>query len=517
MTKSGINQDRIVDNTLLLYVRMGLVVLISLYTTRVVLKELGEVDVGIYNTVAGIVLMFAFLSNTISVACQRFFAVEIAQDNRIELQRIFSLSVLVFIVIACIIVLGSEICGIWMLNEKVKVEGRAEAARWVFQFAILSFAFTVCRTPYQGMIIIKEKMKVFAYVSVLEALMNLAIALLISYTRIDRLVFYGALMLISNIIVSMSYVLFCRHYFPECKYVFYWNKGKFNEIFSFAGWNMIGSLSNACKSQGITVLLNVMCGNAVVAARAMAYKIYSTVQQFADNLFTAMRPQMLKSYSSGDTDGMLGLLYQSSKFSYFLVLLISMPFILETRQLLDIWLVDVPYYTVVFLRLTLINVLIDVFANPLATAMQAYGKIRDYHLVCGGFTLLILPVSYAFLKLGFNPEYVYYVSIVICFLSIGVRLLFVRHSVGLPLRSYFTNVIVPIFFTTVISFAFPVFLELTMNEGWMKLIIVTICSMLSVAITVCFVGMTRNEFRHLLCYMSLKINKIFGNSVNAKK
>lgn len=472
--------------------------LVSLYTSRVILDALGEIDMGIYNAVGGIVTMFSFLSGTMSVACQRFFANEIGKNNYQELKHVFSLCVTVFVVIALLIVVLSETAGLWFLYNKAQTAGRLDAAKWVFQLSIISFIFTIVRTPYQGIIIIREKMKVFTYLSVSEVICNLGVALVIDHYTNDRLILYALLMLLVNVLISLYYYLYCTRFYEECRFGFWWNKDKFLEIFGFAGWNMIGALSGICKSQGLNMLLNMFFGPAVNAARAMAYKVFTTVQLFADNFFTAAKPQILKSYAGGEIRDMLKLVIQSSKFSYYLLFVVSLPILLETQPILEVWLKKVPDYTALFTRLVIINALIDVLANPLAVSMQAYGKIRNYHLICGSFTLTILPISYVLLKMNYPPESVFYVSIVICAISIWIRAVFVKKSVGLSLKDYTVKAILPILAVTLISIPIPLYLELTLENGLNKFLLVGCTSVLMTSFSVLIAGMTQTERKHFL-------------------
>lgn len=503
-----VNQKQIAKNTILLYIRMGAMLLVSLYTSRVILDALGEIDMGIYNAVGGIVTMFSFLSGTMSVACQRFFADEIGKNDYQELKHVFSLCVTVFIVIALLIVILSETAGLWFLYHKAKTAGRLDAAKWVFQLSIISFIFSIMRSPYQGIIIIREKMKVFTYISIVEILCNLGIALIIDHYSNDRLILYAILMLSVSILITVFYYMYCIRYYEECKFSFWWNKEKFMEIFGFAGWNMIGALSGICKSQGLNMLLNMFFGPAVNAARAMTYKVYSTVQQFADNFFTAVKPQILKSYASGDRKEMLKLVIQSSKFSYYLMFLVSLPILLETQPILDIWLKKVPDYTSLFTKLVIINALIEILGNPLAVSMQAYGKIRNYHLICGSFTLTILPVSYILLKMHYPPESVFYVSIVICAIAIWIRAVFVKRSIGLSLRDYFVNAILPILAVTIISTPLPLYIEMMFENSLKKFLLVGTASVIMTSVSVLFLGMTKTERKHFLETVSNAIKRI---------
>ena len=283
---TSVDQKQIAKNAILLYVRMALMMLVSLYTSRIILYSLGETDFGIHNVVGGVVMMFSFLSGTMSTACQKFFALEISKGNQKELNRTFNLCLLVFLAIIILITILCETLGIWLLNQKLHTEGRLEAARIVFQCSIISFALSIIRSPYQGMIIIKEKMKVFTYISVIEVMSNLGVALLINSSEKDRLILYGVLLIGVNLMVSLCYVIYCHLFYDECKIRPYWDNKKIKEIFDFAGWNMLGALAGICKSQGLNILLNMFFLPAVNAARGMAYKVYSTVQQFGDNFIT---------------------------------------------------------------------------------------------------------------------------------------------------------------------------------------------------------------------------------------
>lgn len=504
---SVVNQKLIARNTLLLYIRMALIMVVSLYTARVILDALGETDYGIYSTVAGIVMMFAFLSNTMSAACQRFYADEMGRGDREGVRNIFSLCVVVFAVIAVIVVVLCETLGLWLLRQKIQTEGRMDAARWVFQCAILSFVFTILRMPYQGIIIIKEKMKVFTYISVFEALGNLVIALCIAHTSSDRLILYGVLMMVINALVSTCYFVYCIRYYSECRLCIYWNRHKFSEIFHFAGWNMIGSLASICKSQGLTVLLNMFFGNALVAARGMAYKVFSTLQQFADSFFNAVRPQIMKSYAAGERENMVNLVFQSSKFSYYLMFFLALPLFLETPVILNVWLKDVPDSTILFTRLMIINALIDVLTSPLATSVMAYGKIRNYQLICGGFLLLILPVSYILLKCGLPAYSIFVVSIVISALAIGVRVLLVHKYIGISVRRYFSQVLLPIIIVSITASIIPFALKQTLSHPTVNFFVVCFTAVLMTSLSILFLGVTRSERKHILSVVMNKICK----------
>ena len=504
---SNVDQKQIAKNTILLYVRMALMMLVSLYTSRIILYSLGETDFGIHNVVGGVVMMFSFLSGTMSTACQKFYALEISRGNQKELNRTFNLCLLVFLAIIVLIAVLCETVGIWLLNRKLHTEGRLDAARIVFQCSIISFALSIIRTPYQGMIIIKEKMKVFTYISVIEVMANLGVALLIRSSDKDRLILYGVLLTGVNLMVSLCYIIYCHIFYDECKIHPYWDKEKMKEIFDFAGWNMLGALAGLGKSQGLNILLNIFFLPAVNAARGMAYKVYSTVQLFGDNFITAFKPQLLKSYSEKDNSDFFKLIYQSTKFSFYLLFIISFPLILETPLILDVWLKDVPELTVYFTRLILVVSLIDIFSYPLGSAMQAYGKIKRYQIEVSGLLLSIVPISYLFLKMHFPPETVFYVSIVISAFSIFYRVFFINKCLGLNKKTYYNTAIKPILKVILASSVIPILLECYMTPGILKFFVVCGSAVLLTAITVFVLGMTETERKHTIIFVTDFIKK----------
>ena len=378
-----VNQKRIATNTLLLYLRMVVVMLVGLYTSRVIIDALGQDHFGIYDAVGGIVLMVSFISTTMSSASQRYYSYEMAKGNPDELRKVFNISLTVFFILTLLIVLIAETAGNWFLVHKMNVSGHLDAAKWVFQFSILSFALQILRVPYQGMVIAKEKMKVFAYLSLFEAFAILGIALLLSHTADDknhRLILYAAMMSGIQFMTSAFYWLYCRLFYKECRFRFIFDRKKFREIFSYAGWNLIGSSADVFKSQGLNILLNVSFGTLVSAARGVSNKVFSTITQLNSNFFTAVRPQLYKSYASGEMDDMRKLICQSARFSFYLLFLLALPILLETDFILPIWLRgrNVPEHACIFTRLMVIEGLVNSFTSPFAASIQATGKIRNY-------------------------------------------------------------------------------------------------------------------------------------------
>ena len=505
---SVIDTKKIAGNTLMLYLRMGLILLISLYTSRVILDSLGEVDFGIYNSVGGIVAMFAFLSGTLATSCQRFFMVELGKDDTEQLRKVFSICLLAFLCLAGIIVVVTEPAGLWFLLHKMKLEGRAEAAQWVFHCSILSCFASMVSLPFQGMVIAREKMKVFAYISVFEALGALGIALLLTRSGGDHLKLYAVLMLLMQCLVASCYILYCRRFFPECRFVRVRDRSLFKEIFSFTGWNVIGTAAGIFKVHGLNLLLNMFYGPAVNAARGMAMKVFGMVSQLRENFMVASKPQIIKAYSSGEHDGMKKLVFQSAKFSTYLMLLLAIPFLAEMSFLLDIWLKDVPEYTAIFATLLLVNALLEGADLPVIMAIQANGNIKWYQIVVGSIQLLILPVTYLFLKFGtFPPQIVFYLSIAISVLAFFARMYFARKLAGISIPDITVHALIPMLVVTLVPLAAALGVRHLMPEGWLRLICVTLTSTVLLGLTAWGLGMTRSERETVLRFVRKTLSR----------
>lgn len=505
---STIDQKKIARNTLFLYLRMGLLLLISLYTSRVILDALGDVDFGIYNAVGGIVAMFSFLSGTLSTACQRFFLVEMGRGTSESLRNVFSMCLIAFAVLAAAIAAVCEPVGLWLLDNKMNVAGRMDAARIVFQCSIAAFVLSLIRLPYQGMVISREKMKVFAYISIIEAAVTLGLVIRLSGSGGDHLVSYAFITLAVQAAVTVAYFAYCRIFWAECRFHWFWSSGTFREIFSFAGWNLIGTAAGVLKIHGVNLLLNIFFGPAVNAARGLAYKIYASVVQLQENFYTASKPQIIKSYSAGEYDGMKKLVYQSAKFSSWLMLLVAVPVILEIRFLLGIWLKEVPDFTASFSVIMLVNALFDYIDYPLWVAIQARGKVRGYQLAVGIFQLMVLPVAYLLLKFAHcGPGTVLWICVAISAGAIVLRLFFARSLVGLKPSDFITRTLVPVLFVCSFSYLAGFAVRGFLDEGWLRLILVTVASMTVEGGAIWIFGLTESERKSIASSVAAKLRK----------
>lgn len=507
-----INKNRIAKNTAALYFRMLLTMLITLYTLRVVLQTLGVEDYGTYNVVAGVVAMFAFLSGTMATASQRFFAVELGVENHTKLKQVFSVNVFIFIFLAIFIFILAETVGLWYFNTQMNFPpARVEAAAWVYQFAILTFMVNVLTTPYLAIITAREKMNVYAYLSILEVIFKLAIVFVLIYLPFDKLKLYAVLLLIVQCLISATYILYSTIKFPECKVKFYGNSAMFKEVAGFAGWSVFGALAMTVRSHGINLMLNSFFGVLVNAARGIAFQVYTALNLFVHNFFTAVRPQLIKSYSADneDTSGeMMKLVFQSSKFCYYLIFVLSLPILIETEQILKIWLGNVPEFTVIFTRLVIINAIIESLANPFIASIQATGKIKVYQIVTSSIILLNLPISYIFLKFGFQPEITMIVVIVISILAHISRLYFMRKLLKMNIITYCKKVLWVIFLVTLLISIFPMFWYYYFEPTFFRVIIISAITLLMSLIIIYFVGLTKTERRSLHTFVLTKLKPI---------
>lgn len=493
-TQSSNNNKRIAKNTLLLYFRMLFMMVVSLYTSRVILNALGVEDFGIYNVVGGVVAMFTVISGSLSAAISRFITYELGKGDQSKLNRIFSASVTIQLLLSLIIVVLIESVGVWFLNAKMTIpEDRMAAANWVLQFSIITFVINLISVPYNASIIAHEKMSAFAYISILEAVCKLAIAFLIIVSPIDKLIFYAILMCAVSVIVRFTYGHYCKKHFAECNYHFHWDKEILKKMFGFAGWNFIGASSAVLRDQGGNIVINLFYGPSVNAARGIASQVNSAVMGFVTNFMTALNPQITKSYASGDREYMMTLVYQGARLSFYMLLLLSLPILVNTHYILVIWLKLVPEHAVLFVQLILIFAMSESISNPLITAMLATGKIRNYQIVVGGLQMLNLPISYICLRLGAMPESVLIVAIVISQCCLAARLYMLRGLIGLSSIMYLKKVYFNVVMVTVVSVILPSLLAHSMSESFISFVFLSLVAIASAALTEFFIGCNKKE------------------------
>ena len=494
MTDTSANNKRIAKNTLLLYIRMLFLMAVSLYTSRVVLQALGVEDFGIYNVVGGVVAMFSMLSGSLSASITRFITYELGKGSTENLGRIFSTSLTIQLGLSLLVVLLAETAGLWFLNVKMNIpDSRMFASNWVFQLSILTFVINLLSVPYNACIIAHERMSAFAYISILEVLGKLSVAYLITVSPIDRLIFYALLMCVVALLVRLVYGCYCRRHFLECRYRFLFDKALLRNMSGFAGWNFIGAASGVLRDQGGNVVINLFCGPAVNAARGIAFQVNAAVQGFVVNFMTALNPQITKSYASGDRRYMQTLVFQGARLSFYMLLLLSLPVLINTRFILDVWLGVLPEHAVSFVRLVLVLGMSEAISQPLITAMLATGRIRNYQLIVGGLQMMNLPLSYVLLRAGCFPEMVFVVAILLSQCCLAARLWLLRGMLGLPVRAYLSKVYLNVLSVALVASLLPFVFAYGYPESFLNFLWNVLVTMTYTAFVIYFLGCNREE------------------------
>ena len=494
-TRISENSKRVAKNTVLLYFRMFVMMLVGLYTSRVILNALGQDDFGIYGAVGGVVAMFSILTGAIAGAISRFLTFELGKSDDNRLSAVFSTAMAIQLGLALIILLIAEVAGIWFLNAKMNIpDGRMGAANWVLQCSILMFLVNMWSVPFNAAIIAHEKMQAFAYISIAEALMTLGVAIFIKYTTGDKLVAYAILMLAVAFIVRILYGIYAKHQFQECRFrARLVEKGIAREMASFSGWTFIGNGFFVLNTQGINILMNLFFGVRVNAARDVSVKFENAVSRFVNNFMTALNPQITKTYAAGSLSYMHELVCKGAKYSYFLVYLFALPIILEAPKLLEIWLVQVPEYAVVFVRISMISLLFMSAGDSFLKAINSTGKIALYQKTVLVTAVWVFPLSYLAFKLGGKPQVSYVIMTLVNIVVVLERVLIARKLVRLPLRKVFTDVVEKALLVTLTASIPPVLVWFLMPESLVRALVVSGISVLSVAIAIYFLGTTSGE------------------------
>lgn len=504
---SSENNKRIAKNTAMLYFRMLFTMAVSLYTSRVILNTLGVEDFGIYNVVGGVVTMFAFLNSAMSSGTQRFLSFELGKKDYEQLKRVFSMSINIHATIAIVVFILAETAGLWFLNTQLTIPSeRLVAANWVYQFSILSFLVTIMSVPYNSAIIAHERMKAFAYVSIIEVSLKLLIVFILQWFGCDKLKLYAVLVFSVSLVIRIIYGIYCKRNFSECTYYKFWDKALYKTLMSYAGWNLWGNVAVVTMNQGINILLNIFFGPAINAARGIAFQINSAVNGFVTNFQMAMNPQIIKSHAANDVKYMQQLIFQGSKYSFILLFTLSLPVLIEADIILIWWLKKVPEYTALFCRLILINALIDSLSGTLMTAAQASGKIKLYQSVVGGLLLFILPISYLLLKIGLPPQTTIYVNIGISIIALVARLCILNRLINLSIKHFVQNTLLRILPIIGISIAFSLIAKYYINQDIIRFILVCLISVLSIATTTYWIGITKKE----RIFINLKLKQVFS-------
>lgn len=485
---------RIAKNTIFLYLRMAFSMLVALYTSRVILNALGENDYGIYGVVGGIVVFFNIIQGSLNAAISRFITFELGKGDSDRLSRVFSTSVNIQVVMSAVFLVFAEVFGVWFLEYKMNIpEGRMYAAHWVLQCSILSFVVGLLSVPYNATIIAHEHMGAFAYLSILSTFLNLGVALIINYVPFDKLIFYAFCIVAINVLMRIIYGVYCKIHFQEASWHLVKDKSLIKEMAGFAGWNFLGASSGVLLGQGVNILMNIFFGVAVNAARSIASQIDNAVNMLVNNFTMALNPQITKSYASGDLSYMHDLVCKGAKYSFFIMLIPSLPILLETPQILELWLKQVPNYTVVFTRLTILISLNAVLSQTLITSMLATGDIKKYQIIVGGLNLSVFPLAYIAFKLGLPPYSSYVIQFVVYGIELVARMILLKGMIKLPIRKYFNEVLLRISFVSFFAALLPIIITTSMQENLSRLFFVTGVCVLCTFSSIYLLGLSKEE------------------------
>lgn len=503
---SQINNQRVAKNTILLYARTLVVMVIMLYTSRVVLIKLGIEDYGIYQVVGGLMAMFYIISSSLTTSISRFITYEIGRGDIDRLREVFSTSINIQAGISVIVMMICETLGIWFLNNQMSIPAdRLYAANWVLQCSLLVFCINLMSVPYNACIVAHEKMTVFAYISVLDAILKLLVCYLITLTAYDKLIVFALLMLGVAVLIRLMYGVYCSNHFLECHYMRTKDKSLLKEMTGFAGWNFFSELIDIFNYYGVNLLINIYFGVVMNAARGIANQAQGAVTQFVGNFTTAINPQITKSLAAGEKYEMFTLVCRGAKFSYFLLLFFVIPIVIETDFILNFWLEAVPDKTITFVRLAMITELITVWGYTGYTACMATGDVRKYSIHATLVGLFVFPLTWTAYKAGFPVEMLYYSYMLYCLGLNIIRLAVMKSQIGFPVSLFIRTAIQPIIITTLMSVLLPISILLLMDAGIWRFVVVLMVSILSVSIAAFLLGLTHHERKMImnLCHSRL--------------
>ena len=503
------DNKRIAKNTLYLYLRSLIVLVISLYTSRLLLSTLGVVDYGIYNVVGGVVAMMSFLNTSMAATYQRYFNFESGKKNITALSNLFRSSLTVQFIYALLILLLAETAGLYYVNNYLILPPeRLVAAKIVYQISLLSFVISMFQVPFSALIISHERMSIFALVSIIDAFLKLGLIILLKFIPIDNLIVYALFMLSVTIFNITVYISICKKNFSECQVSFSYDKSSLKSLLSFGGFGMISTLSNTLKSQGINILLNLFFGPIVNAARGIAYQVLTAVEQFVTSFQTAFRPRLTKLYAEGNLTAMYSLYFSATKLSFYIMWCFALPLIIETSFILQLWLGDnIPNHAVSFTQLVLMTALVSTYANPTSCIAYATGNIKKFTIWVSGLNLLIVPIAYVFLKLGAQPETAMLVSLIVSICVQIVRLIILKTLVIFSFKNYFRKVVVPTITVAVISYLLVTIIQNTLYDTVFLHLLCCAISVLCVMMSVFVFGLSVSEQTMVKDYIAKFISR----------
>ncbi len=485
---------RIAKNAVILYARMIVTLLITLFTSRIVLQALGFDDYGLYNVIGGVVTLFAFLRSSMSSSTQRFLAYEMGSGTKESLRQVFSVCLTTHILLALILLILAETVGLWFLNTQLNIpDGRETAAGWIYQFAVLSLCLRMISLPYDADIVSNERMGYFAFLSILDAVLKLLFAYVVLYASGDHLILYGALMMGISVLNLFLNWIYCRIKFAETLYRFYWDKGMFKRIFSFSGWTIYGQLAVVGSNQGTNVLVNIFHSVAANAAMGVGHQVNTALTGLISNFQTAFKPQITKSYAAGDHEYLKSLTFYASKISFFLLFIVSLPIILNIDFVMHLWLGRVPAHAgslcIVFLTASLCNAV----SAPLWMNIFATGRVKSYQIGLSIAYVAELVLVYVLFRMGFPLVTGVAMKAMLNFVVIFIRLYYTHQTQSqFSITDFTKRVLVPVSSASLITLLASAPIIYLVNDDYTKLFITPYAILVSLAAAY-FVGLNNNE------------------------
>lgn len=507
------NNKRLAKNSMMLYLRMFVNMGISLYTSRLILNALGETDFGIYNVVGGIVVMFTFINGSMNSSTSRFLTISLAKGDIQDLKQTFSFTITIHAILAFIILLLAETVGLWFLYYKMVIPiERMNISCILYQLSVITTMISIMSVPYNASIISHEKMGAFAYISISDVVFKLLIVFAVIYLPWDRLLVYAILLFTTQLVNQSIYIIYCRKHFTEARFTYCWNKKLFKEMCSFAGWNMAGNLAFICYTQGLNLLINLFFGPSINAARGIAVRVQGIVSNFVSNFQTAIHPQITKSYATQNLEYTKTLIYSESKFSFYLLLILSLPIMIEAQTILTWWLINVPESTVIFLIIMLSTSFVESMINPLLITALATGNIKKLQIITCPILLSILPISYITLSLGASAYWVFIINFIILFITLIVRVIMIKPFIQISLQDYLKNILLRCILVGVLSSIMPLLVHYTIKQTLMiRFILVGVASVFSCCLSIYFLGLNSHEKEYVISFIKKIPNKYRSN------
>lgn len=508
MSENSSNK-RIVKNTIFLYIRMMVVMIVTLFTSRIILNTLGATDYGIYNVVGGIVTIVAFLNSALGGSTSRYLTFALGEGILEKQKKTFGAALNLHICIALLVLIVGETIGLWFFYEKMIIpEDRVSAALWVYQFSIVTTMISFTQVPYNASLIAHEKMSIYAYVGLYEAFSKLAIAYLITISPIDNLVLYGSLLLLNTIMVQMFYRWYAVKNFSECRFSLVKDKALYKQLLSYGGWDLFGNLAVVCQGQGVNLLLNVFFGPVVNAARAIAFQIQGAVLQFVSNFMTAVRPQVIKNYAEGNVERMYSLTFYTAKFSYMLMLALVVPICCEIKFILHLWLGDaVPENTALFAVLVLVTYTWRTFHIAALMPYHAIGNIKTGNITIGSLMIATLPIGYVLFKIGIPAYSVFLVIFAVEIVGMFAIYWLIHNYEYFPYLDIFRKILIPSTAVTLLTIALPLYIINFIEDGWLRLILVCVSSEITLVLSAFYIGLNKSERSRIISLAKNKFKK----------